>query len=323
MDAAHTAACRSQAHAACPADRQQEATEEKGTSESAQGAVWGAIENIIEQQTIQPNLATGVDDAMTDAETIDRTSPVPYYQQLVEILEKRLGSKQITIGQRLPSENDLRNEFGLARATVRQALQTLESRGLVQRIANRGVFASETPVEHGWMIQETQGFLENAVGHQNRSVTTRVLRSGRIKLPPIASRSLEVPSGSEGFELVRVRSLEGVPALFSVNYSPGSLAPIIEGAADVLAGTAPLSELFAGAGYSMGGAHRTVYAVTPSLEIAEHLAVSESTPLLRIRSVSWTAAGFKYDVYETWVRSDVVPLEISVTAMEVAAAVGA
>jgi len=257
---------------------------------------------------------------MTDANTIDRTSPVPYYQQLVDILEKRLSSKRIAVGEKLPSENELRNEFGLARATVRQALQTLESRGMVQRIANRGVFASEAPVEHGWMIQGTQGFLENAVGHQNRSVATRVLRSGRIALPAIPSRSLDVPDGSEGFELVRLRSLEGTPAVYSVNYSPQSLAPIIENAADVLDGSASLSELFAQAGYSMGGAHRTVYAVTPSTEIAEHLQVNATTPLLRIRSVSWTTGGFKYDVYETWVRSDVVPLEISVTTVEAAPA---
>ncbi|RPE77842.1 MULTISPECIES: GntR family transcriptional regulator [unclassified Frondihabitans] len=249
-------------------------------------------------------------------EEINRASPVPYYQQLFEVLERRLSVGLIAKGEKLPSENELGAQFGLARATVRQALQLLESHGLVQRVANRGVFAADGPAERGWMIQGPQGFLENAVGHQNRSVTTEVLRAGETVLPDLAARSLDVPDGSTGFELIRVRSLDGTPALYSINHSPPAVAPVVAAAADVLSGNASLSDLLAGAGYVLGGAQRTVYAVAPGAEIASILGVSKSAPVLRIRSVSWTSAGERYDVYETWVRSDVIPLEINVSTVD-------
>ncbi|WP_275558969.1 GntR family transcriptional regulator [Streptomyces sp. 5-6(2022)] len=246
---------------------------------------------------------------------IDRQSSTPYYQQLVDALDQRLSSGQIPQGHRLPSENELCKEFGLSRATVRQALQVLESQGLVTRIANRGVFANRTPAaDEGWTIQQPQGFLENALSHQNRSVTTQVLRHGPTVLPAFACQLLKVPEKTAGYELVRLRTLNEVPALYSINYSPSELVPVIAASDEVLEGRASLSQVLAKAGYTLGGAHRSVRAVAPTPEIAAALDIRPTTPVLHIRSTSWTPSGQHYDVYNTWVRSDVVPLEVNVDA---------
>jgi len=247
---------------------------------------------------------------------IDRQSEVPYYQQLAQVLEQRISSGDIARGARLPSEQDLCDEFGLSRATVRQALQHLESRGVAQRIPKRGVFASEAVDGTGWVIQGKEGFLENAIGHQHRTVSTEVLRSGATALPADVCRALQVPDGSIGFELVRVRSLDGKPALFSTNYSPPVLIPVLAGAADVLTGHASLSTLLSSAGFALGGAHRLIQAKHPTAEIAEALDIDANEPMLCIRSTSWTAEGQRYDVYDTWVRSDVIPLEVNVRTVD-------
>ena len=55
----------------------------------------------------------------TAVETINRQSPVPYYQQLVDVLAERITAGLVQTGERLPSENELCNEFGLSRATRR------------------------------------------------------------------------------------------------------------------------------------------------------------------------------------------------------------
>lgn len=249
---------------------------------------------------------------MPAIDTIDRESATPYYQQLVAALERRLASGSIGRGERLPSENELCTEFGLSRATVRQALRQLESHGLVRRIPGRGVYAAEPDADRGWVIQGPQGFLENAIGHQNRAVTTRVLSHGPALLPAYAAQALGVPENTAGFALTRLRLLDGVPALYSVNYSPPALVPIVASAKDVLSGHASLSALLADNGYTLGGAHRAIRAVAPEPEIADALGIPATAPLLHIRSTSWTPAGHRYDVYDTWVRSDVVPLEVNV-----------
>jgi len=250
------------------------------------------------------------------ADLIDRQSETPYYQQLSTVLESRLESGEIKPESRLPSENQLCAEFDLSRATVRHALQYLESRGVVYRVASRGVFAGTRDGNHGWMIQNTEGFLENAITHQNRSVTTRVIRSGYKVLPPFACEELRLPEGTEGFELVRLRYLDGQPTVFSINYLPPSVAGIVAQASEALNGHASLSELLQRSGYPLAGANRFVRAVKPTAEIAEALGVAEGDPLLQIRSISWSTEGRRYDVYETYVRTDVVPLEVNVRAVD-------
>lgn len=257
---------------------------------------------------------------VTSEGSINRQSAVPYYQQLARTLEGRIATGVIKRGEKLPSENELSTQFGLSRATVRQALQFLESRGAAQRIPNRGVFASEPPDGTGWVIQGKEGFLENAMGHQNRSVSTQVLRSGAVALPPEACHSLELPEGTKGFELVRLRSLEGTPALFSTNYSPPSLVPTLAAATDVLSGQEALTTVLAAAGFSMAGANRMIRAAHPTPEVADALQIAQAEPLLRIRSISWTSEGVRYDVYDTWVRSDVIPLEVNVNSVDLNAA---
>jgi len=84
---------------------------------------------------------------------------------------------------------------------------------------------------------------------------------------------------------------------------------------DVLPGTATLSELLARSGYSLAGAHRSLRAVTASAEIAAALKIRKTTLVVQIQSTSWTAQERRYDTYETYVRTDVVPLEINVSAV--------
>ncbi|GAA4385028.1 GntR family transcriptional regulator [Tsukamurella soli] len=257
---------------------------------------------------------------MSGDEAIDRQSEVPYYQQLAALLEQRIATGVIARGERLPSENELCLAFGLSRATVRQSLRYLQSRGTVQRIPNRGVFASAPTDDVGWMIQGREGFLENAVGHQHRAVTTRVLRSGAVDLPDDIARALQLPDGRQrGFELVRVRSLDGAPALYSTNYSPPVLVPVLAAAGGVLDGTESLTTLLAQAGFELGGAHRTVRAAHPAPEVAKALGTGTTEPMLHIRSTSWTAVGTRYDVYDTWVRSGVIPLEVDVRSVDLGA----
>lgn len=246
-----------------------------------------------------------------ESTAIERQSEVPYYQQLARVLEGRLESGEIASNARLPSESALCREFGVSRATVRQALQHLEAQGLVRRIMNRGVFAGGPNPHFGWTIQESE-FLENAITHQNRSVATQVLDSGTTVLPPFAQRELDLPTGSEGFSLTRLRFLDGVPTVFSINYFPPEVGAIVAAASDTLAGTASLTALLASSGYQLQGAHRSVRAVLPPTDVADLLQVTRRTPLVQVRSTSWTAGDYRFDFYETYVNTDVVPLEMVV-----------
>jgi GntR family transcriptional regulator len=207
-------------------------------------------------------------------QTIDRTSPVPYYEQLYAILKARIVDGEYPEGERLPSELELGRDFSLSRATVRQTLSTLESDGFAHRVVSAGVVVPE----------------------------------------PRVRDALSLPAGTRAYALERVRSLDGEVALFSTNWFPTEIGEEVEKARDVLEGTASLNGALHAAGYVAHEARRVVHALGAPPEIAAHLGVAEGHPVLRIRSQSWTADGQCFDYYETWVLTDTVALEMNAAA---------
>ena len=63
-------------------------------------------------------------------------------QQIADYIASQIASGQLKPGERLIEEN-LKEEFGTSRAPIREAMLLLENRGVIERIARRGVFVKE------------------------------------------------------------------------------------------------------------------------------------------------------------------------------------
>ncbi len=77
-----------------------------------------------------------------EASQLDRTSFVPLYYQLQEVLKEYIESGGWTTGDALPSEPELARHFGISRVVVRQALAILEDDRQIVRIRGRGTFVA-------------------------------------------------------------------------------------------------------------------------------------------------------------------------------------
>ncbi|HEY8610582.1 MAG TPA: FCD domain-containing protein [Roseomonas sp.] len=64
---------------------------------------------------------------------------------LRDALERDLRADRWRVGERLPTERDLGARYGVARNTVRRALDALESEGLIHRHVGRGTFRAAPP----------------------------------------------------------------------------------------------------------------------------------------------------------------------------------
>jgi GntR family transcriptional regulator len=242
--------------------------------------------------------------------TIDRGSPVPFYFQLAELLEEEIVSGRWPPGARVPSENELCWRYGLSRTTIRQALGRLEQEGLVSREKGRGTFVSDAG-PRSWLIQSTDGFFHDEFLRAGRAVTSRVLRNEPGRLPRWASDALALPAGSEGVIVERVRSVDGLVALYVVNCLPAFALGAVAG----LDGSESLYERLAGEeGISVAGGSRSLEAVTAGPKLARLLEVDASAALAYIESVTWDQDERPVDCYRAWLRTDRMRLEIQVSA---------
>lgn len=73
---------------------------------------------------------------------IDPTGPVPVYMQIADILAARIESGELQPNKPIPSETSLVQEYGVARNTVRRAVEELRDRGLVFTVPQRGTYVS-------------------------------------------------------------------------------------------------------------------------------------------------------------------------------------
>lgn len=80
------------------------------------------------------------------------------YSIIVQSLERKLRSGELTVGDRLPSERALAESFGISRASVREAIRVLEAMGLVRSGVGSGPSAgaavvSEPSAALGWGLR--------------------------------------------------------------------------------------------------------------------------------------------------------------------------
>jgi GntR family transcriptional repressor for pyruvate dehydrogenase complex len=72
---------------------------------------------------------------------------VPLYRQISNNIQKWIFSGGLVPGDRLPSERDLCERFGVSRAVIREAVRALSARGLVKVLPGSGIFVKRITVE--------------------------------------------------------------------------------------------------------------------------------------------------------------------------------
>lgn len=75
--------------------------------------------------------------------SVDHDAQTPLWLQLAGILRERIRTGELPPGRVIPSETTLMQEHGLARGTVRKAIDALAEEGLVSRVQGRGTFVTE------------------------------------------------------------------------------------------------------------------------------------------------------------------------------------
>jgi GntR family transcriptional regulator len=201
----------------------------------------------------------------------------------------RITSGELRPGERLPAEPTLAASYGVSRATLREALRSLEEDGFVTRTPGAGTFVTHRPrLTNNLDVNFGVSDLIRAKGLQPGTENLKIFEAP-------ASRSegerLSLADGAKVTIVERVRTASGDPVVFSRDVIPSFL----------LAGhSGPLDDLGQGSVYDfyereLGVAvTRGVATITPARadrSLASLLRVRPGTLLLHLSQVDYDALG--------------------------------
>ena len=233
--------------------------------------------------------------------------PITKYHQIYLVLREQLHEGKFAQG--FPGELSLMKQFGVARVTVRRALEQLSTEGLIAREPGRGTRAlniskpNVTAFNQNGQRPGLTGLLENLVS-MGLKTSVKVIDVEIVTASADVAQALHLQVGDPVQKAVRVRSTKEGPLSHITTYVPEEIARHF-GRRELA--KKPILVLMEESGVKVGRAHQTVSARLADVLVAKHLDVSVGSALLAVRRlifddndrpVQWLHGLYRPDRYE-------------------------
>ena len=225
----------------------------------------------------------------------------PKHLQLREILIDLIESS-LQVEEPIPSERELSTRYGVARMTVRQAVESLVAEGRLFKVTGKGTFVAKPKLDQ--QIRLTSYSKEMA--RRGMVPASKTLAFERIKAHGHVARELEVEPGEPVVRFKRLRYADGVPMAVERTYLVDRRVP---GFADGEAPPSLYTFLAERYGLVPDWGEDSIEALAADAEVAALLDIPAGGPVLHIERHAYTGGtlldysvmSFRADRYKLWV----------------------
>jgi GntR family transcriptional regulator len=204
-------------------------------------------------------------------------NPFPIYLQIRHIIERRLYA-ECELGDRLPTEQALREEFGVSRETIREALRGLEEEGIIRRYRAKGTFFVRLPDKPSQ--DRVTGMVEDCTSREG--IRVEVLAAAVVKAPEELTR-IGTPPDPEAWLLERLYYLHDRPLAMHEIYAPPTVGEWLSQLDLSCAAVKSLIEKRLGAACTEESRH--LDAMVADARLARLLDIAVGAPVLKVTRV--------------------------------------
>ena len=238
---------------------------------------------------------------------INKNNPIPYYRQLADLLRHDISVNQTgkTGVFALPSENELAEQHGITRATVRHAMDVLEREGKIYRVKGKGAFAVKHRIEPQLMRLVS---ITELMEQRGWPLATWFISLIQMPALPHIASVLELEPEENTYELKRLHVVEDIPLSIQTAYLPVRLCPKLEDN-DLTDSLYRLLEIR----YHllMWAGQETLRARAATQSEARLLQVKPETPVMYSERVSYASTGVPVEYLEAVWRGDRYDVKVS------------
>lgn len=230
----------------------------------------------------------------------------PRHTQISEWLRQQIENGTFEADEKLPSENELCRKFDVSRVTVRKALQTLESEGLIYRSQGLGSFVCDDRSRQSFI--RLTDFVED-MRRAGMEASSEVIQLKPVPVPEFVEPVLQVTPGSKVLRLDRLRMGGGKPIAFDITWLPMFYGQLIEGYE--LEDETIYGILERDYDIPVEKGYYRIEAANADDHLARHLNVAEGQALLLIDRLSLTVGEKPIYYQRRYYRSDRIVYELT------------
>ena len=222
----------------------------------------------------------------------------PLFEKVADDINRKVDEGFYGTAQKLPSEYDLADEYGVSRLTVRKAINLLISQNILIKQSGKGTYIMKSPKDKkGFM--ELMGFSEAAKFYGEVPSTEIISVEETEEVPNEISEALELQKGDIVVRVVRLRSLNGIPMTLENLYI---LKKYLNNVSKKELENSIFEQIEKN--IEIAYSHQEVEAVLPTEDVAKCLKIKVSDPSLKSTAVTYsaTAKPILYDI--TYHRAD-------------------
>lgn len=228
--------------------------------------------------------------------------PRSKHAQLTDVLAD-LAVRELGPDVAIPSERELMTSYGVSRATVRRAIDTLVTDGLLHRIHGKGTFVARPRLESTLHLAS----FSQDMRRRGLTPSTRSLGIERDRPAADVAKALRLGRSGEAWRIERVRLADGQPIALEQGWYPEAALPDLD--REDLGGS--LYEIFRTRyGHVIDAAEQTLWGESADQTQARRLDAPVHTPLLVFRRIS-SAAGTPLEYVVSRYRGDRYQLHMS------------
>lgn len=134
---------------------------------------------------------------------------------------RSVATHELAVGQPIPSERVLCEQFGVSRMTIRQAVDALVVEGLLVREQGRGTFVAPSKLD----LQVRLASFGEEMQRRGMTPSSKVLAAEVVSATPDVADALEILPGERVHSLYRVRLADGEPMAVEQSWLPCALVP--------------------------------------------------------------------------------------------------
>lgn len=238
---------------------------------------------------------------------IDKESGIPYYHQIMNIVQQQVNTGMLIEGQRIPSELEMSSIYGVNRHTVSQAVSELCRTGILHKIKGRGTFVGKPLLDLvEYRLSPQNRFAEN-IYQIGKVPSSRILRQEIVSPSDEIVTALQLNEADLVYTLDILRLIDARPFMVTKVYLPVKHLPNFF---DHTNEFHSLSTIYEEYGITTKRVKSVVSVFIPTAQVALLLDIPSNMPVMKVDSVLKSQDNVLIEYNISYYRGDLAKISI-------------